>query len=514
MDPARHDPPPERPVGALFIVFLALAWCSGLLYLVVRTRLPIAIDLAVVDTLHVYVGVASLAFLASLVATGQLPKIDAPGGPAWIGGSLLVLYLALYISGGMLLLPLAAWIREPLVTAHLLSAVWSAPPTTMYVWRSRSRFGQFFGGSLKRVPLGFWLAVAVVLLPAAALALMPRSLSPLAQTGTGGVWSPVGPRGIFLDRLAVSSKGERIVAGGEGLYLAEMGGSWRRLDFPPELVLGLALSAGPTEAYVGTTSGIYAAGRVDGPYRKLSFPGHEVHGIAIDPRAPRTIWLSSREGFWRSDDAGEHWTNASRGLEDPEGSWALGYFRGVLYGSAGLGVYRWTGPDWELSSKQKYVVSLDPSADGERLFAASMGAGIQVFDGRRWRPVDEGLAAHRGDAIHVVSVTAGNERAVAATMLDGVAISNDGETWSGLGAGLSRGTVWRVLDDHGWLLAASDDGLFSYTVNRRDPTGAWWILFAGALSVGTLGSFSRLRAADESGQGAQRRRAQRPPAPP
>jgi hypothetical protein len=507
MDRTRHDPLLERPVGTLLLVLLALAWCSGLFYLVVRTRLPVPIDLAVVDTVHVYVGVSSMAFLASLVAREHLPKIDAPGGPPWFGGSLLVLYLALYMSGGMLLLPLPASVREPLVTAHLLSAVWSVPLTTVYIWRSRSRFGHFIGGSLKRVPLGFWLAVALVLLPAGALALMPRSLSPLAQTGTGGVWSPITPRSIFLDRLAASPQGERIVAAGEGLYLGQVGGRWRRLDFPPELVLGLALSAGPTEAYVGTTSGIYAAGRVDGPYRKLPFTGHEVHGIVIDPHAPNTIWASSREGFWRSDDAGEHWTNASRGLEDPEGSWALGYFRGVLYGSGGPGVYRWSGREWELSSEQKYVVSLDPSSDGQRLYAASMGEGIQVFDGTRWHPADEGLAAHGGGAIHVVSVTAGKERVVAATMLDGVAVSQDGETWNGLGSGLPRGAVWRVLDDRGRLLAATDDGLFSYAVNRRDPTGTWWALFAGALLVGTLGSLSRLRAADESGPGAQRRRA-------
>src|SRR5439155_10547450 len=99
----------------------------------------------------------------------------------------------------------------------------------------------------------------IVLVPAAALAVIPRALSPLAETRTGAVWSRVALPGVFLDRMAASPKGEGIVAGGEGLYLGESDGRWRRLNFPSELVLGIALSAGPTEAYVGTDGGAYAA---------------------------------------------------------------------------------------------------------------------------------------------------------------------------------------------------------------------------------------------------------------
>jgi len=500
-------------VGTLFIVLVVLAWCWALFYLVVRTRLPVPINLAIVDTVHVYVGVASMGFLASLLASGRLPRIDAPGKPPWVGGSLLVLYLALYATGAILLLPLGSSISEFLVTTHLLAAVWSVPLTTVYWWRSRSDFARFFGGSLPRVPARFWLGLAIVLLPAAVLAVIPRALSPLAETGTGAIWSRVALPGIFLDRMAPSPKGGGIVAGGAGLYVGQADGRWRRLDFPAELVLGLALSTGSTQAYVGTDDGLYAAGRLDGPYRKLPLPGRGIHGIVIDPRASSTIWASSREGFWRSDDSGEHWVNASQGLKAPEGSWALGYHQGALYGSDALGIYRWTAGKWERTSDQKYVVSLDPSADGQRLFASSMGEGVQVFDGKSWSPLDEGLAAHGSGAIHVIGVTAGNERMIAATMLDGVAVSIDGKRWSALGSGLSRGAVWRVLDDCGRLLAATDDGLFSYTMKSNAASAAWWTLFAGAVIVGTVGSLSRLRAADDSSQRGRRRRAQPPPVP-
>src|SRR6184192_2804375 len=167
---------PVEGAGALFIVLVVLAWCWALFYLVVRTRLPIPVDLAIVDTVHVYVGVVSLAFLASLLGTGQVPPVDAPGKPPWLGGSLLVLYLALYATGAILLLPLGSSISEFLVTTHLLAAVWSVPLGTLYWWRSRSELARFFGGSLPRVPARFWLALAIVLLPAAVLAVIPRAL--------------------------------------------------------------------------------------------------------------------------------------------------------------------------------------------------------------------------------------------------------------------------------------------------------------------------------------------------
>ena len=243
--------------------------------------------------------ISALVFLASLLASGRLPRIDALGKPPWVGGSLLVLYLALYATGAILLLPLGSSISEFLVTTHLLAAVWSVPLTTVYWWRSRSDFARFFGGSLPRVPARFWLGLAIVLLPAAVLAVIPRALSPLGETGTGAIWSRVALPGIFLDRMAPSPKGEGIVAGGAGLYVGQADGRWRRLDFPAELVLGLALSTGSTQAYVGTDDGLYAAGRLDGPYRKLPLPGRAIHGIVIDPRVSSTIWASSREGFDR-----------------------------------------------------------------------------------------------------------------------------------------------------------------------------------------------------------------------
>src|SRR5439155_14288258 len=102
----------QQPRSRIFIVLIVLAWCTALFYLVVRTRLPVPINLAIVDTVHVYVGVVSMVFLASMLASGRLPQIDARDKRPWVGGSLLVLYLALYATGAILLLPLGSSISE------------------------------------------------------------------------------------------------------------------------------------------------------------------------------------------------------------------------------------------------------------------------------------------------------------------------------------------------------------------------------------------------------------------
>jgi len=47
---------------------VSLAWLTGAAYVLVRLNLPSPVQLAVVDALHVYVGIASIAFFAAKVA--------------------------------------------------------------------------------------------------------------------------------------------------------------------------------------------------------------------------------------------------------------------------------------------------------------------------------------------------------------------------------------------------------------------------------------------------------------
>ena len=482
-------------LGTGLVLLVSLAWLTGVVYLLVRLNLPSPVQLAAVDAMHVYVGVASIAFFAAKVArVGFRQRVDGVTElflwHRWVSWSLLVLYSGVYLTGVALLIPFSTPGRLGLANAHLLLSVWAAVPTTWHVWHHR-RWALPFVPRLHRPLAGrFLIAAAVVIVPAAAFLMTPRALSLLAQVGVGDTWTSSALRGVFLDRLERTPDGQTLVAGGEGLYTRSVqGDSWHRITFPADLILGLATTKGPVAVYVGTGTGLYASAAVDGPYQRLPFPAREVHGIAVDPKNPSTIWASSRQGFWRSVDAGGHWTNASSGIQHPPTAWAIAYFDGTLFASDVDAVYRWTGSSWEQSSAQRAVVSLDPTSDG-RLFASSMGQGVEVFTNGAWHRSDSGLAANHGGVrvVHVDSITSvRGGRAYAAMMLDGTSTSIDaGQSWTPVKAGLPRGAVWRILPVDPDLVAATDHGIYSYRLPVLERLGlVWWLaLIATALLFG------------------------------
>jgi hypothetical protein len=483
-------------LGASLVLLVSLAWLTGAAYLLARLNLPSPIQLAAVDAVHVYVGVASFAFFAAKIArVGLHQPVD--GVPdlvlwqRWISWSLLVLYSAVYLTGFALVIPFPAPGRQALANAHLLFSVWAAVPTTWHVWHHRRWAAPFVPKLYRQLPARFLVAAALAVVPAAAFGMAPRALSLLAQAGAGNTWTSSALPGVFLDRLEHTADGRTLVAGGEGLYARSLhGGRWHRITFPAELVLGLATPKGPVAVYVGTGTGLYASAAVDGPYRRLPFPAREVHGIAVDPNDSGTIWASSRRGLWRSVDGGEHWANASIGVQEPPTAWAVAYFDGTVFASDVHAVYRWTGSSWEKSSAQRAVVSLDPTGDG-RLFASSMGQGVEVFTNGAWHPSDSGLAANHGGTrvIHVDGITsAGGGRAYAAMMLDGTSTSTDaGQSWTSVRAGLRRGSVWRIVPVDSELVAATDHGLYTYRLPVTESAGTvWWLaLIATAALFGT-----------------------------
>ncbi len=441
-----------------FLVLAGIAWTSGLLYLVVRANLPSPVRLVIVDGLHVYVGVASIVFVIGILATEARAGAFETGRVVrqmrWLLGGL---YLVLYGAGALLTLPWSGSVRAFLVDLHLLAAVWAVVPTGWYLMHGRAATWRHAFASRVSV------ALVVILVPAALVVVIaPRTIAPLTVSGAGAAWRVQGLPHRFIDRLAMSPNGQGLIAGGEGLYVRRLGDQrWQQVAFPPELVLSVALS--PIVTYVGTTDGIYASEQVGGPYRRLPLPSFEVHGIAVDSQDPNA------------------------------GAWSLAFFQGSLFASDSEAVYRWDGARWLLSSNQRFVVSLDPSADRRRLFASSMGQGVRSFDGRTWTEADAGLAGHAG-AIHVVAITdTSGPRTYAATMLDGVAVSTDrGRNWSPLRAGMPPGSVWRVVEVRGTLVAATDSGIVAYPLDLSPPPDlAWWLAIVGVSLAAALAA-SRL----------------------
>jgi hypothetical protein len=495
-------------LGVALVAALAPVWVTSLAYLAVRGGLPSPVRLAVVDLVHLYLGVAFLALVGLKSArVGFSLRVRGEPEPAprrrWLSWGLVVLWAGVGVTGALILVPFPGGLRADLVDGHLIAAVWATVPTTVHLatyrrraltlitkpWRQRGR--RVTGGfGLLLLPLVAGLALA----PSAS----PRAVSPLAQQGAGGAWAPAGPR-PFLDRLAVAPGSGTLVAGGAGLYLARAGATnrrWARVGpfTVQNLVIGLDLPArGPVRAWAGTVQGLWAAHRLRGPYRRVSLPANTVHAVAADPGRPRVVWASSLSGFWRSTDGGRTWTREDAGVGSPSTTWALAWFKGSLYGSASRHVYRWNGRRWLVSSDQYGVVMLDPA--GRRLFASSMGDGIRLLERRRWQPAQAGLLVHDQGAIrgiHVVSVTTSHQGlAYAGTMVDGIAVSLDGgRTWARTWPGLSaEGVVWRVLPVGDQLLAATDHGLFAYRVpDGRGPTALWWVAVVGvALMAGASG---------------------------
>lgn len=523
-------------LGAGASILVGLAWISGLPYLAVRGGLPSPVRLAVVDAVHIYVGVGALVLVAAKTGRAGL-RLRVKGEPElaprrrWLSWSLVATYTGVAVTGGLALLPLPGGARADLVDGHLITAVWATAPTTAHLVLYRRRAAAVLrrpvpardrlpapdrpllrrSGAGDRSSGHRWrlmaLGLACALVPLAAVAAVPRAASPLAQAGAGAEWLPDGPR-VFLDRLQLAPGGRSLAAGGAGLFVAPVSpglptggaasgpGRWSRVGpFDDDnLVLGLQLpSRGPVAAWVGTTEGLWSAPRLAGPYRQVPFPSAAVHAIAVAPSDPAKVWASSIDGFWRSSDGGRHWQRQDAGLASPSTSWALAFSGGALYGSDQDAVYRWSGRRWIVSSPQGGVVMLDRGPRG-RLFASSMGHGVRVLAHGRWERAQGGLLVHDHGAlpgIHVVSVTAlRHGRAYAGTMDEGAVTSLDGgrswgQTWPGLAG---DGVVWRVLalgrraaaGSRGSLVAGTDHGILAYSLPpTRPPSALWWVGVAG-----------------------------------
>src|SRR5260370_39272794 len=110
-----------------------------------------------------------------------------------------------------------------------------------------------------------------------------------------------------------------------------------------------------------------------------------------------------------------------------------------------------------------------------------MGQGVEVLTKGGWQRSDSGLVANHGGVrvVHVDSITAlPGGQSYAAMMLDGTATSIDGgQSWTRITAGLAPGAVWRILPVGSRPVAATDRGLYNYSLPLVDKAGGiWWLV--------------------------------------
>ena len=144
-------------LGIGLVVLIGITWGTGLLYITSRAGFPSPVRLALVDSVHIYVGLAAAVFFGMKVwRVGFRRKVvgvpNLTVWQRWVSWSLVLLYPAIFVTGFAAVLPLGAAWKESLVQAHLLTSVWSLVPTTLHLMHHRARAaGQLIRPGARRV---------------------------------------------------------------------------------------------------------------------------------------------------------------------------------------------------------------------------------------------------------------------------------------------------------------------------------------------------------------------------
>ncbi|GAC1689427.1 MAG: hypothetical protein PVS2B1_11240 [Candidatus Dormibacteraceae bacterium] len=520
-------------LGIGLVVLIGITWGTGLLYITSRAGLPSPVRLAIVDSVHIYVGLAAAVFFGLKVwRVGFRRKVAGVPNLSlwqrWVSWSLVILYPAIFLTGFAAVLPLGGAWKESMVQAHLLTSVWSLVPTTLHLIHHRARAAaHLIRPGARRLRPRLLAGIAIAALPAVLWLPYPRAVSPASEAGVGGAWVPSGLQGVSLDQIAVSADGTYLVAAGDGIYVSDARGrSWHHLDVggpapgahnaepivaapaaasaaaptehrvhavPPGDISVLTPARGPVAIYAGSSAGLYSTADTLSPFTQDHFPGGEVRAIAVDPSNPFERWVATGSGVWFTWVFGHGWTNESNGLTDPNGSSALSFFHNELYASDLAGVYRWdaSSATWLKVLDALGVTSLTSNQD--LLVANSFTSGIAIYDGHSWRQVGSGLSTHahaRGESSHVIDVSAPPGGGLFLVESGRVGFSADaGRSWSELGRGLPQAT-WAVTRYRDRAYVATSDGLYSYKLETapQDSPSWWLIVLAVALVAGVVGA--------------------------
>src|SRR5260370_2331894 len=132
-----------------------------------------------------------------------------------------------------------------------------------------------------------------------------------------------------------------------------------------------------------------------------------------------------------------------------------------------------------------------------------MGQGVEVLTKGGWQRSYSGLVANHGGVrvVHVDSITAvPGGQSYAARMLTGTATSIDGgQSWTRITAGLAPEAVWRIVPVGSGLVAATDRGIYTYSLPVVEKAGViWWLVLiaagglfgAAAVALGALPTLS------------------------
>ena len=303
----------------------------------------------------------------------------------------------------------------------------------------------------------------------------------LAATGR---WSPLGPDGGTVTALAVDPVNSRTVYAatqeGEGVFKSRDGGeTWSPSGMglpktPGYSVFCLAIHPGrPAILYAGTLSfGMYKStdgGASWSPSRGGLSANLGIHALAIDPRAPGTVFAGTGVGVFKTTDGGAHWTLKNGGLPDAPvvSDLAVDPKRpAVVYAAVGpSGLYKSTngGETWTLSNRglpaQQAIDTLEIDPRRSATVYASTYAGLfkSTNGGASWFPSNTGLPKA---IVSALAIDPRSSRTLfAGTFFDtGVFRSDDGgASWRPINAGLNNPVIWSLaITPQGTVYAATE----------------------------------------------------------
>jgi len=278
--------------------------------------------------------------------------------------------------------------------------------------------------------------------------------------------------------------GERLVS----LMRSDDGGqSWRTLATGPwGDVRALAIHPRqPERLFVSTSRGLLQSEDGGKTWTATSLDDHPVQVVAFDPLNTDKLYAgTSGGGVYRSTDRGRTWT--ASGL-DPLSVYDLAVTprheiyaaaRGSFLGEGGLYRSKDGGQTWQrLTTEERGLETtfvrrlwLDV-ADPERLYIAPSGAGLyrSTDGGESWKPINTGLPVN-SDILSLVQTRDGT--LWASRNGGGVYRSVDGgKLWRNIGAGLGENLVLALATDY-----AAQERVLAAT----DTAGLWALQSEGA----------------------------------
>jgi len=213
----------------------------------------------------------------------------------------------------------------------------------------------------------------------------------------------------------------------------------------------------PHRLYVGTIGeGLWRSSDSGATFARASdgmFVECHVRALAVDPRQPRTLYLGSEQGLFRSSDGADHWARVESPLNGLQ-TWAVCLLPQapdvILAGTcpsrlfrSGDGGLTWTEPSVHIRQECPRIMhtrvttlTADPTEPQTVWAGVEIDGLLRSRDGgRSWQKVGSGLSSLDIHALAIVPANGREKRLLASTNNDLNLSTDDGETWQPLQIG-------------------------------------------------------------------------------